>query len=65
MTYNDQIERLISISKNKPLLSENFIPWDIAVKPAELFLPENLVSLQGLPEFVHLTDVQKWEVGCH
>ena len=65
MTYNDQIERLISISKKKPLLPESFIPWDIPVKPTEHFLPENLVSLHGLPEYEQLTDFQKKELGRH
>ena len=65
MTYPEQIERLIQISKNKPLLPESFIPWDIPVKAGEQFLPTQLVSLHGLPEYDLLTEQQKLDLGRH
>lgn len=65
MTYSEQIERLISISKKKPLLPENFIPWDIPAQPHQQFLPEDLVSLHGLPEYDELSELQKRDVGRH
>ena len=65
MTYEEQIERLISISKKKPLLPESFVPWDVPVLQSESFLPDELISLHGLPEFDQLTPYQKREVSRH
>ncbi len=65
MTYLEQIERLIHISKHKPLLPEDFIPWNVPAKHDEAYLPLQLVSLQGLPEYEALTDTQKRELGRH
>jgi P-aminobenzoate N-oxygenase AurF len=65
MTYEAQIERLISISKKKPLLPESFIPWNIPVRESDMFLPDNLVSLHGLPEYDLLTSRQKREISRH
>lgn len=58
-----QIERLIRISKEKPLLPETFIPWEIAEKEEHIFLPEKLVSLVGLPIYETLSPAQKRELG--
>jgi hypothetical protein len=38
MNYEEQIERLISISQKKPLLPETYIPWDIPVQQSEFLL---------------------------
>jgi hypothetical protein len=65
MNYEEQIERLISISKKKPLLPETYIPWDIPIQQSEKFLPDELVSLHGLPEFNQLTDQQKQDISRH
>ncbi|MEP6616263.1 MAG: diiron oxygenase [Ginsengibacter sp.] len=65
MNYPEQIERLISISKNKPLLPESFIPWNVPATPAENYLPTQLVSLYGLPEYDQLSGIQKRELGRH
>ena len=65
MTFQEQVERLIQISRSKPLLPENFIPWDTPVKAGEQFLPKTLVSLNGLPEYELLTGEQKLELGRH
>lgn len=65
MTYLEQIERLIKLSGDKPLLPESFIPWGVPVKTDEQFLPEQLVSLHGLPEYEQLTEMQKRDLGRH
>jgi len=58
-----QIERLIRISKEKPLLPETFIPWETAETEQHIFLPEKLVSLVGLPIYETLSVAQKRELG--
>jgi hypothetical protein len=44
-----QVEKLIRISKTKPLLPEQFVPWEDEPKEDDIFLPEELVSLAGHP----------------
>jgi hypothetical protein len=58
-----QIERLIRISKEKPLMPETFIPWEEAEQEDHIFLPEKLVSLVGLPVYETLSAVQKRELA--
>ncbi len=58
-----QIERLIRISKEKPLLPETFVPWDTEELPEHHLLPEKLISLYGLPVYNTLTDHQKRELA--
>ncbi|MEO6328564.1 MAG: diiron oxygenase [Ginsengibacter sp.] len=65
MNYTEQIERLIKISREKPLLPENFIPWDVPVRIDEEFLPQQLVSLHGMPEYEQLSALQKRDLGRH
>lgn len=65
MLAEHQIERLINISKEKPLLPEKYIPWKEDPLPGQLFMPESLVSLQGHPLWDTLTDFQKIELGKH
>src|ERR1700679_4110633 len=60
-----EIERLIKISKERPLLPETFVPWHEVRKADELFLPEYLNSLEGLDVYDTLTEVQKIELGRH
>ena len=43
------IERLIRISKEKPLLPETYVPWHEPIQADEKFMPEALISLQGHP----------------
>jgi len=59
------IERLIRISKEKPLLPETYVPWNEDPTPTEVFLPENLNSLEGLAFYNSLTEFQKLELGRH
>ena len=58
-----QIERLIRISKEKPLMPETFIPWDEVEQEDHVFLPEKLVSLVGLPVYETLSAAQKRELA--
>jgi hypothetical protein len=60
-----EIERLIKISKEHPLMPETYIPWQQDPKPEEIFLPEVLASLQGLEIYDTLTPAQKLELGRH
>ncbi|HEY4323508.1 MAG TPA: diiron oxygenase [Mucilaginibacter sp.] len=57
------VERLIRISKEKPLLPETYVPWHEEPTPAEVFLPENLNSLEGLALYETLSPFQKLELG--
>jgi hypothetical protein len=59
------VERLIRISKEKPLLPETYVPWHEEPTPGEVFLPENLNSLEGLDLYQTLTPFQKLELGRH
>ena len=58
-----QIERLIRISKERPLLPEVFIPWEVAEREEHVLLPEKLVSLAGLPIYETLTPMQRRELA--
>jgi len=60
-----EIERLIKISKEHPLMPDTYIPWQEQPKPGDIFLPEVLASLQGLEIYNTLTPAQKLELGRH
>ncbi|MGZ3778891.1 MAG: diiron oxygenase [Mucilaginibacter sp.] len=60
-----EIERLIRISREKPLMPETYIPWQLEPQPDEIFLPELLTSLFGLEVYDMLTPAQKLELGRH
>ena len=60
-----EIERLIRISKERPMMPETYIPWQLEPQPDEIFLPEFLTSLQGLDIYDTLTREQKLELGRH
>src|SRR6195952_723802 len=61
----DEIERLIRISKERPLMPETYIPWRQEPGADDIFLPEILTSLQGLEIYDTLTPLQKLELGRH
>jgi hypothetical protein len=61
----NEVERLIRISKEKPMLPETYVPWHEELKPEEVFLPEKLNSLEGLAFYETLTPFQKLELGRH
>lgn len=62
---DEQVERLIRISKEKPLIPEEFVPWEEEAGEDHLFLPEKIVSSEGLPFYDKLTPWQKRELGRH
>lgn len=62
-SYEETVERMIQISKEKPLLPEEFVPWDDEPTPDTLFMPEKLVSLHGHERWNDLTKEQQIELG--
>ncbi|MFD2871225.1 diiron oxygenase [Mucilaginibacter ximonensis] len=60
-----EIERLIKISRERPLMPETYIPWQLEPEANDIFLPETLTSLQGLDIYETLTPTQKLELGRH
>ncbi len=58
-----QIERLIRISREKPLDHETFVPWEIALGPEFGYLSEKLVSLAEHPIYPTLSLEQKRELA--
>jgi hypothetical protein len=60
-----EVERLIKISKERPLLPEKYIPWELEPAADDIFLPEILTSLKGLEIYDTLTPAQKLELGRH
>src|SRR3569833_667274 len=62
---NSEIERLIKISKERPLMPETYIPWQTEPADDDIFLPEVLTSLHGLDIYDTLTPTQKLELGRH
>ncbi len=65
MLNEAQIERLILISKEKPLLPELFIPWKAEIEPNQVYMPEHLISLYDTDQYHKLTSSQKIELGRH
>ena len=59
----NEIERLIKISKEYPLMPETYIPWQLEPAADDIFLPEFLTSLHGLEIYQTLTSDQKLELG--
>jgi hypothetical protein len=58
-----QIERLIRISREKPINHETFVPWDVQLDDAYGYLPDNLVSLYQHPVFDTMTVHQQRELA--
>lgn len=61
----EEIERLIKISKERPLLPETYVPWQQEPLEQDFYLPEELTSLHGLPIYDTLTIQQKKDLGRH
>jgi P-aminobenzoate N-oxygenase AurF len=60
-----QIERLVRISNEKPLNPDVFVPWDTEFTEGQVYLPESIVSLAGLPIYDTLTPHQRQELARH
>ncbi len=58
-SFDQEIERLIRISKEKPLLPESFIPWATELEDHFELMPKTLLSLYGHELFNKITDEQK------
>ncbi|MBX3239983.1 MAG: diiron oxygenase [Chitinophagaceae bacterium] len=61
--FEATIERMIQISKEKPLLPETFVPWADEPGVHTLFLPEKMVSLEGHALWNTLSKEQQVELG--
>ncbi len=61
----NEVERLIKISKERPLNPDTFIPWQLDPEPENIFLPEFLTSLHGLEIYDTLSPLQKSELARH
>ena len=61
----EEIQRLIRISRERPLLPETYVPWGDELQANEYFLPEHLNSLEGTAIYETLTPKQKLELGRH
>lgn len=61
--FEVHVERMIQISKEKPLLPETYIPWTDEPDENTLFMPEKLVSLQGHELWHTLSKSQQIELG--
>lgn len=61
--FESMAERMIQISKEKPLLPESFIPWADQPDSDTLFMPEKLVSLEGHNLWKNLSKEQQIELG--
>jgi hypothetical protein len=57
--FDETIERLLKISKEKPLIPESFIPWNMDLEDRFEFIPESLLSLYGDILYDKLTKNQK------
>jgi len=65
MVDNIDVERLIRISKENPLLPEKFVPWQEDIAEGQHYLGEALLSLEGLPVYEMLSPYQKLELSRH
>ncbi|MEK6780121.1 MAG: diiron oxygenase [Bacteroidota bacterium] len=65
MAEKVDIERLIRISKENPLLPEKFIPWEEDIAEGHHYLGKKLISLEGLQIYETLTLQQKLELSRH
>lgn len=61
--FDSLVERMIQISKEKPLLPETFIPWSDIADEKTLYMPDKMVSLEGHALWDSLTREQKTELG--
>ncbi len=61
--FENMAERMIKISKEKPLLPETFVPWHDEPTIATQFLPKHLISLEGHPLWNTLSAAQQIELG--
>jgi hypothetical protein len=46
-TFEAEVERLIKISTQKPLIPQEFVPWETVLEHHHVLMPESLLSLHG------------------
>lgn len=56
-------ERMIRVSKAKPLLPETFVPWEDEPGTQTLYMPLKMVSLEGHSLWTNLSCEQRIELG--
>jgi hypothetical protein len=61
--FEVHVERMIQLSKEKPLLPETYVPWADEPDADTLFMPEKLVSLEGHKLWETLSKAQQIEIG--
>jgi len=61
--FEHEIERLIQISKDKPLLPESFVPWETELEDHFELMPKTLLSIYGHELFDKMTSEQKKELA--
>lgn len=62
-SFDQEIERLIRISKENPLLPESYIPWATVLEDHFELMPHTLLSLHGHPLFNKISHDQKRELA--
>jgi hypothetical protein len=63
VNFEIHVERMIQLSKDKPLLPETYVPWNDEPNEDTLFMPEKLVSLEGHELWSTLSRSQQIELG--
>ncbi|NVK04170.1 MAG: diiron oxygenase [Flavobacteriia bacterium] len=61
--FEEKVERLIRVSIQKPLLPEEFVPWEDPMDEADKYLPQTLTSLHGHPLWDTLSPEAQVELG--
>jgi hypothetical protein len=61
--FEEKVEKMIRISKDKPLLPEKFVPWQDVINEDTKCLPDFMVSLEGHSLWDSLTRNQQLELG--
>lgn len=61
--FEKKVERLIQVSINKPLLPEEFVPWEDSCDDALRYMPEMMISLHGHPLWESLSTEAQIELG--
>ncbi len=61
----NEVERLIKISRERPLNPDTFIPWQLGPESGDIFLPDFLTSLYGLEIYNTLSPFQQSELARH
>lgn len=61
--FNRKVEKMIQISKEKPLLPESYVPWNTPISSMSKCQPDFMVSLEGHDLWHTLSRQQQLELG--